>query len=93
MLGLREQVEPEHLLYYEFRGFALVCDGKGELQQVVLDRTGAARHVDYVIEAAASAQGGCDVFADSCARWVEDTDDAVTSESLGYRFYPVLDSG
>lgn len=70
MLGLGKQVESVHLLYYELWGFALVCYWKGELQEVVLDRGWAAGYVNYVVEAAASAQSGCDVFGDPCSRGI-----------------------
>jgi hypothetical protein len=85
-----EEVEALHGLHHELRRSPFVSDRQSQLQQVVLDGSGVAGHVDQVVQAAAPAQRNHDVPAEPGPRRVEDGDYPVASEAVAHLLDLVL---
>ena len=90
MAGQGEQVVPLHLPDAELRGPPLLGGRQAQLEQVVLDSSGIAGHVDDVVQSPASSQGLNDLFVEPCPGRVEDSHDLIASMLVTDLFYEVL---
>ena len=89
---LREQVENFSAFDEELGRSSLLGHGESQLQQIVLDRSCIASHVNQVVQSSATAQRHHYFFVEACPRRVEDGHYSISSIAITYLFDLILSS-